>query len=133
MTNFERLIVMGRADMEKLANQIAMYSDCENCLIYGECHQDDTEDLQGCNEVWLRWLQSEEKKGIKSIHETYADLECECNFLSEYITVLAIKSPQGEEAKKGTKAEIYTLCGSIINKVKCIQDLLIKEIEKEKE
>lgn len=69
------------------------------------------------------------KRAIKLFDE-FAD---EGNFLSEYITVLAIKPPQGEEAKKGTKAEIYTLCGSIINKVKCIQDLLIKEIEKEKE
>lgn len=131
MTNFERLIVMGRADMELLAQQIARYSECENCLIYGECHRDDTEVLQGCNEVWLRWLQSEEKKGIKSIRETYADLECECNFLSEYINVFMIKPPKTKHEKQETKIEIEKLCSSIIGNAEYLQKMLIERLGEE--
>lgn len=64
------------------------------------------------------------KKVIK-IYDKFAD---EGNFLGEYITVLLIKPPQGEETKKGTKAEIKALCGSIISKVKYIEKLLLEKI-----
>lgn len=51
-----------------------------------------------------------------------------CNFLSEYIVVLAITRLQDKEAKKGSKAEVKKLCGSIIGKVKYIEKLLYEEI-----
>lgn len=64
-------------------------------------------------------------KQVIKLYDKFAD---EGNFLSEYINVLAIKQPQGEEAKKGTKAEVKALCGSIIGKVKRIEKLLLEQI-----
>lgn len=129
MTNFERLIVIGKTNMEMLADQIASYCDCGNCPIKGECHND--HDVYGCGETWLRWLQSEEKKGTKSIHETYADLECGCDFLSEYINAFLIKPPKSESGMQDTKTEIEKLCKWVIGNVEHLQKMLIERLGEE--
>lgn len=55
MTNFERLVQIGKTDMEELARAIADNLSCSECMLHDNCNNE----YYDCVETWLHWLESE--------------------------------------------------------------------------
>lgn len=56
MTNFEKLVELGKTDMGKFAKKIAdTFHSCKNCPIKSFCGWS----YRGCENSWQKWLESE--------------------------------------------------------------------------
>lgn len=50
---------------EQLSYFLVKTTDCEYCPAYQECAED-TEDVQGCDDVMLEWIKQEHREHVSS-------------------------------------------------------------------